>query len=829
MLGGAGGRGGAGGTPDLAGGGQPNSVSGTGGAGGRGGAGLRLLNSSIANAGTITGGSGGAGGSGGLGSQQVPAGAAGSAGEGGAGIEGAGLSVGNTGTIQGGLSGDGLRRAPAIRFTGGSNLLSLQPAGVLLGAVEVRDGAAATVRAEAGGLALGPLIVTGPLAVDTGIHLLRVAGSIEGIGPLYKDGIGTLVIGESPADNSGFLGAMIVRAGRLDIAGNGALGTASLTLFDNTTLGFVSNNITLANEITLKGLLDPIIDTGPFTATLTGLLNGGGILSKVGSGTLVIAGLNNMTGPTVVAEGTLRAGTINSLGDSSVYTVSPGATLDLAGFDQRINGIVLGGTVSVAGAIPGTVLTSQGAWVGQNGVLRLSTVLGASGSLTDRLVIDDAAVSGNTRVQVVNAGGLGALTTGTGIEIISGINGGTTTAQGTRDGFALVDGHVDAGAFEYRLYPADPGAGESWYLRSAVIVPTVPATELPGVPTTPTNPNLPTLPTQLAGSAGMSLQIPTYRGEVPLFAGLPQQLRQSSFALLDNLHLRVGDEEPASFESLTDGRPLRAWGRVIGIEVDVRQQGGVQPHGVGRLDGFQAGTDLWTDRDFRVGAYVGRLDGELTVDGFAHGLQHQWVGRNDLQSRFIGGYATWFGKDGWYADAVLQAGEHRFELQPLAAPTSRGRATSLLASLEGGKSFDLGDGWKIEPQLQLVHHHLNVGDVTIGGARVRQDAASGWSLRAGVRLKGETTTDAGALQPYARLNLYRQFGGSDRATFDSPAASTPIWSSTGGSSVEAAGGFTLALNDSTYLYGELGKVWRMGGDVSTRSVLRASLGLRVRW
>jgi hypothetical protein len=63
------------------------------------------------------GGNGGIGGAGGLGTQ-------GGSGAGGIAIMGAGLTINNNGTIVGGLSGDGVTRADAIVFTGGTNFLS---------------------------------------------------------------------------------------------------------------------------------------------------------------------------------------------------------------------------------------------------------------------------------------------------------------------------------------------------------------------------------------------------------------------------------------------------------------------------------------------------------------------------------------------------------------------------------------------------------------------------------------------------------------------------------------------------------------------------------
>ena len=86
--------------------------------------------------------------------------------------------------------------------------------------------------------------------------------------------------------------------------------------------------------------------------------------------------------------------------------------------------------------------------------------------------------SGRTNVQFANLGGLGALTSGNGIEVITAKNGATTTAQTTKDAFMLAGGQVNAGAYEYRLYAADAnGAGETWYLRSSLpaSVPQAPA------------------------------------------------------------------------------------------------------------------------------------------------------------------------------------------------------------------------------------------------------------------------------------------------------------------------------------------------------------------
>ncbi len=119
--------------------------------------------------------------------------------------------------------------------------------------------------------------------------------------------------------------------------------------------------------------------------------------------------------------------------------------------------------------------------------------------------------------------------------------------------------------------------------------------------------------------------------------------------------------------------------------------------------------------------------------------------------------------------------------------------------------------------------------MSISGARVQQDADSGWIARAGVRVKGETSTSLGALQPYGRVNLYRASGGTDIARFIGPAAATDIATRTGGSWGEAAAGLTLALNSTWSVYGEAGRLFAMGGDARVRSGVQGSIGIKARW
>jgi outer membrane autotransporter protein len=391
---------------------------------------------------------------------------------------------------------------------------------------------------------------------------------------------------------------------------------------------------------------------------------------------------------------------------------------------------------------------------------------------------------------------------------------------------------VDAGAYEYRLHAADAaGAGENWYLRSTTTMTVTPPGDGGGTP-----------PTDGGGAAAPSgeglaapapafvVTVPTYRAEAALYAALPSQLRQGNLAMLGDLHKRIGDEDPKGATTISTGSERRAWARVLSTDIDIRQGGTVSPSSKGRVSGFQAGTDLLATPDWRAGLYVGQLDGDARVSGFASGLQNLPVGRNDLRSQYFGVYGTYTGNSGFYADAVVQAGRHRYTAQPTLGAGVEGKGHSLLASIEVGQAFPLGDsGWSVEPQLQLIHQRLDLNNSAIAGAVVQPDADSGWIARAGVRVKGELGTGLGTLQPYGRFNVYKSSSGTDIVRFVNGASRTDIAAPTGGTSTELAGGFTLALGNTTSLYGEVGKLWSSGGDARVKSAINASLGVRVKW
>jgi outer membrane autotransporter protein len=733
---------------------------------------------------------------------------------------------GNDVTLASGISGTGgltktgagiLTLTNANSYTGETTIsngtLKLAGAGTLAGAtgVSLTGGSAVFDLSTGSSQSVAHLSGVAGSLVALGANTLTLtdntsqtfSGSLIGTGGgLVKQGTGTLTLSGA----STYTGGTALRQGRLNLGNNLALGTGTLSMDDDTTLGFSADGLTIANAIQLTGNNDPVIDSGAFNATLSGAISGGGFITKEGTGTLTLSGANNYTGATNVAQGTLKAGAANTFSAASVHSVASGATLDLAGFNQTVASLANSGTVSLVGATAGTTLTVTGAYVGNNGVLRLGTALNGTGP-SDRLVLNGATAvaSGKTTVQITNLGGLGALTSGNGIEVITAQNGATTTAQTTKDAFSLANGHVDAGAYEYRLYAADAnGAGENWFLRSST-------TASPGAPTP-------------------SAPVVTYRAEASLYAALAGQLRQGNLAMLGDLRKRVGDDDVKGTATTPTGSDRRAWARVLSTDIDIQQGGAVSPSSKGRLTGFQAGTDLLVMPNWRAGLYVGQLDGDARVRGFASGIQNLAVGRNDLRSQYLGVYGTYTSDSGFYADAVVQSGRHRYTVEPFLSPGVGGKGNSLLGSIEVGQAFALGgSGWSVEPQLQLIHQHMDLNNSAIVGAIAQPQADSGWIARAGVRVKGQIDTGIGALQPYGRFNVYRTSSGADIARFVNGATTTDISAPTGGTSTELAGGFTLALGQTTSLYGEIGKLWASGGDAKVKSSINGSIGVRVKW
>jgi autotransporter-associated beta strand protein len=158
-----------------------------------------------------------------------------------------------------------------------------------------------------------------------------------------------------------------------------------------------THTVTLQNPLTLDVATCTVqVDDGAATvdATLSGgLLDGGGGLTKIGTGTLQLTAANTYSGDTTIGGGTLRLGSSGSIANTPLINVQTSAKLDVSavsgftlGSGQTLmgNGTVLGavtvnGTVS-PGASVGTLNSGSQTWNGGSAYqFELSSAVNSAG------------------------------------------------------------------------------------------------------------------------------------------------------------------------------------------------------------------------------------------------------------------------------------------------------------------------------------------------------------------------------------------------------------------------------------------------------------------
>lgn len=666
-----------------------------------------------------------------------------------------GLNKGDLGTLI--LTGDNT-------YSGGTTITS----GTLQVAGDTNLGAADTgITFNGGTLKYGEAFDTarqvtleyGGGTFDTNGHNVSLLTEVEGNGQLTKTGKGSLTL---TLDNT-YTGGTTIEQGVLQLGNGGDIGSIQGDIVDNGVLK-VNRGDTLA---------------------LTGNISGKGQLHQTGSGITELQGENSYSGATLIANGVLQAGNTNTLSSASHHYVVADTTLNTQGYNQTVAGLSNGGDVSLIGQQTGTTLTVKGDYTGEKGTINMAAIQNGSGAgIADRLIIDGGKASGSTLLDV-DGSGLGAPTIGDGIEVVTALNGATTTAQTSRDAFHLAADRMAAGAFEYQLHAGNAqGQGENWYLRSE------------------------------------------YRPETMLYSGLASVVRQGDISLLGNMHQRMGDEVKPGLDE-----DNRAWVRMIGYSGKTKLDDATGTQTSSHTMGIQVGVDMYANESWKVGMYTSILDIDSNVKGTKTGSEGKG-GNIDDNAFYVGGYATWFSGNGMYVDNVLQYGNHKSRL---AATGNNGsytvRGNTLTASTEVGKSFRLGaSAWSLEPQAQLIYQYSDFDNSTLDGVtqtKVKMDTADSFTARLGVRLVADYDTDHGKFQPYGRVNVWQGLGSKDKTHFSNAVATTTLESSQQYSSTEVAAGLSWSIDRNLQVYGELGTQFSNGSNKSQIELpVNASIGFK---
>ncbi|WBM69307.1 autotransporter outer membrane beta-barrel domain-containing protein [Buttiauxella sp. WJP83] len=604
--------------------------------------------------------------------------------------------------------------------------------------------------------------------LDTNGYNVSLLGAASGSGALTKAGAGTLTL----TQDSSYTGGTTISEGNLQLGTGGEQGSVIGNIVDNGVL-----QVNRSNEL-----------------ALTGNISGTGQLWQQGSGTTVLGGTNTYSGITLVERGTLQAQGANRFSAASSHIVSSGATLDTGGENQTVNSLVNQGTVNLRGGDVGSTLTVNGDYVGLNGVLKIAAQQHSPG-VADHLVINGGTATGKTLLDI-DVSQLGEQTEGDGILVVDAVNGATTTAQTTKDAFTIGADHLEAGAWEYRLFAGNGlGEGEDWFLRTS------------------------------------------YRPEVPIFVTIPSTIRQGDLAVLGTLHQRVGDEQPWN-TSVSQDNDQRFWARYISQSTHQAFNDATASQTDSNINGMQIGFDLYVDENWRAGMYTAIVDNDTSIQG-ANSGGYGTAGYNSTLSTYVAGYATYTAQSGFYVDNVLQYGNHSIDLKNAQNRNSYSPdGNSFVASVETGYPIRFGDtNWAFEPQAQLIWQHSDFDSVILQGdakTRASVDADDAIIGRIGARLTAEYETGVGKVKPYVRVNLWQQLSnGQDTATFENTtnnAGKSVITADQKYSTTEAAVGATWTIYKNAEAYTEVGKMWSNGGsDTSISSDINASVGMKIRF
>ena len=170
--------------------------------------------------------------------------------------------------------------------------------------------------------------------------------SIEGAGGLAQLGSGTTVLGRS----NSYSGGTTLSNGAVEIRNNNALGSGAVTVSGASSLIAGTSNLSTTNAMALNATTT--IDTAANRWTNAGTLSGNGALSKIGSGSLTIAGTGStFNGNTALNAGTLQVAAGSSLGSGTV-NVASGSTLSGSG---TVGGVTLSSGGILTGGVDGAM------------------------------------------------------------------------------------------------------------------------------------------------------------------------------------------------------------------------------------------------------------------------------------------------------------------------------------------------------------------------------------------------------------------------------------------------------------------------------------------
>ncbi|MEK1887345.1 MAG: autotransporter domain-containing protein [Phyllobacterium sp.] len=163
--------------------------------------------------------------------------------------------------------------------------------------------------------------------------------------------------------------------------------------------------------------------------------------------------------------------------------------------------------------------------------------------------------------------------------------------------------------------------------------------------------------------------------------------------------------------------------------------------------------------------------------------------------------------------------------------TRRSSGSKMAASLEAGYPFHLGNGWILEPQVQLVYQALNIDD---GAADVSYADTDSMAGRLGARVArdwGVGAVDASGRAPrtfslWVRGDIWHEFLGDPTTEFSSATGSIPFTTDLGDTSGRLGIGAAMQVTDATTIYGNVNYESSFDGDADAWA---GKVGFKTTW
>ncbi|WP_439271083.1 autotransporter family protein [Pseudochrobactrum sp. HB0163] len=613
--------------------------------------------------------------------------------------------------------------------------------------------------------------------------------TIDGGGTVYNQGAGITIF----TKNNIYTGSTIIKSGGIQL-GNGGIAGGLIGDVENRGRFIInrSNTFEYAGHISGDGYFDQIgAGKTILSADSSGFLG----VSSVQAGILAVNG--SLGGVMHVFSGRLQGG-----GIVGPTTLEP-------------DGIIAPGNDDMQ------VLTVNGKYLGNGGLIIINTVLGDDSSPTSMLSVIGK-TSGTSTVSILNHNGKGAQTQD-GIKIIE-VKGESDAVFNLRGDYVTKDGQqaVVAGAYSYTLHKNSlhqPNDG-NWYLRSNLNSGPAPA------PTPRHQPGVPvyeTYPQALLELNGLST--------------LQQRIGNRFWAGRGNKVITEGADAIQFYDTLeeagvyVDGNGT--WGQIIGNHnyIDPR---------------YSTSSSKYQLNEFRLKTGLDGMLSQAESSSLVGGIFLQYVtGKTKINSVHgdgdistdgygLGGTLTWYSNEGFYIDGQAQATWYNSNLSSTLANIgliSSNKGFGYALSVESGKRFIFDQVWSITPQAQLVYSNVRFNSFDdVYGVDVSLDSGESLQSRFSITLDRENSwQNAKGLTNrnhiYGITNIYYEFIEGTRVDVAGTSLVSDkerLWGGLG------FGGSYNWNNDKYSIYGE-GIVSTSLNNFGNSYTFKGNIAFRVKW